>query len=718
MGRKNKQSTQNGKKSNRQKEEEKQSWIRNIRHIVIILVMYLIFSRLNYSIALQVNYSPKTQGEGGFYWDQGEGYQEENSWMDPVEDGKLRFRISNGFMKQIRALRMELPVNGGKTYSIRSMGIYVMGVKAYEYPATELYKNMEVPHDIESPMLNDEQIWITVVGGDPYIVTKADLATELQKQVRDMIRVLSLAMSVFLYLAGYFIHSILRKKWDVIVAFTGRYAVEKMSVRLWIGYIFNVLLVIVTYLLFWMGQFLVKNFNSLTVDEIFFHAKVPMEGTGEGMIREGLKFFTIPLIAGGILFVLWVGTLIIFKRIRNNKLTVRCGVTASLVAGLIILGILANEFSLISFIQKRMKKSVFVEENYVAPLETSLTFPEKKRNLVYIYLESMESTFSSKEKGGSMEKDQIPGLTQLAEEHVNFSEDELVGGAYASTGTGWTMGGMVAQSSGLPLLIPIDGNTYGGAKQFLPGAVSLGEILQKEGYNQEIMVGSGIEFGGRGQYFSQHGGYQIWDYNTAITTGKIPEDYYEWWGVEDAKLYEYAKEEISKMAAEDEPFNFTMLTADTHHVGGYLCELCPSDSEVRYENVLHCASNQLVDFMEWLEEQDFYENTTIVVCGDHPTMDEQYIEEYYDGYKPRRVYNCFLNSAVSPAKEKNRNFTTMDLFPTTLVAMGIEIEGERLALGTNLFSDTPTLTEEYGYDMLEEELAKTSVFYNKEILGE
>ena len=44
-------------------------------------------------------------------------------------------------------------------------------------------------------------------------------------------------------------------------------------------------------------------------------------------------------------------------------------------------------------------------------------------------------------------------------------------------------------------------------------------------------------------YFTQHGQYEIYDYYTAIEKGKIPEDYYVWWGFEDSKLYEYAKEE-------------------------------------------------------------------------------------------------------------------------------------------------------------------------------
>jgi phosphoglycerol transferase len=59
----------------------------------------------------------------------------------------------------------------------------------------------------------------------------------------------------------------------------------------------------------------------------------------------------------------------------------------------------------------------------------------------------------------------------------------------------------------------------------------------------------------------------------------------------------------------------------------------------------------------------------------------------------------------------------MDMFPTTLAALGVEIKGDRLALGTNLFSGRNTLLEDMGFDKLEAELSKRSIFYNNNLLG-
>jgi phosphoglycerol transferase len=58
----------------------------------------------------------------------------------------------------------------------------------------------------------------------------------------------------------------------------------------------------------------------------------------------------------------------------------------------------------------------------------------------------------------------------------------------------------------------------------------------------------------------------------------------------------------------------------------------------------------------------------------------------------------------------------MDFFPTILASIGVSIEGDRLGLGTNLFSERKTLLEEYGYNYLYQELRKKSNFYNQELL--
>ena len=171
------------------------------------------------------------------------------------------------------------------------------------------------------------------------------------------------------------------------------------------------------------------------------------------------------------------------------------------------------------------------------------------------------------------------------------------------------------------------------------------------------------------------------------------------------------------MAAGDQPFAFTMLTVDTHHIGGYKCDLCVDEHEEQYENVISCGSRQVYKFVQWIMEQDFYENTTIVITGDHCSMDKGYFSRNVDEGYQRHVYNCFINAAATPFTTQNRQFCAMDMFPTTLAAMGCTIEGERLGLGTNLFSGRRTLMEEMGYAKLCTELSKKSEYYSEHFYG-
>ena len=219
-------------------------------------------------------------------------------------------------------------------------------------------------------------------------------------------------------------------------------------------------------------------------------------------------------------------------------------------------------------------------------------------------------------------------------------------------------------------------------------------------------------------YFQQHGDYFVYDYPYAKEQGKIPKDYYEWWGFEDKKLFAFAKEEILRLAKGDKPFHFSLLTVDTHHIGGFACEDCENHFDRQYDNVLACSSKRVEEFVRWIQSQDFYQDTTIVISGDHCTMDNNYIREQYDGSVPRRVYSCILNGVAEPVSGTKRAFYPMDMYPTTLAAMGVKVQGDRIGLGTNLFSDKPTILEEYGDEKVQKELAKSSAFYKQRILGE
>lgn len=246
----------------------------------------------------------------------------------------------------------------------------------------------------------------------------------------------------------------------------------------------------------------------------------------------------------------------------------------SVILSLVLLFTSLSQVGAIEYI-KNLKTTNFIEYNYVDPSDVKITFPKEKRNLIYIYLESMETTFFSEDLGGGISATAIPELYELAANNINFSDTESVGGFFPITGTGWTIAGIFSSTSGVPFKVPpeSDGNDYG-KDGFMPGITVLSDILHENGYYQTLMVGSDASFGGRKEYYEQHGADHVYDLFTAREDGIIPKDYYVWWGYEDKYLFEYAKQELSKISQKDQPFAFTMLTVDTHHIGGYICEYC------------------------------------------------------------------------------------------------------------------------------------------------
>ncbi|MBQ8310849.1 MAG: LTA synthase family protein [Clostridia bacterium] len=456
---------------------------------------------------------------------------------------------------------------------------------------------------------------------------------------------------------------------------------------------------------------------NMTFDDLLFTLLSPLGGTGGSTVSQILSAVVPPVLVLMLLYVAVVVALWKQTRIRFILRRVCAGVLA--VAFVFTVVFTLDSFKIPQWIKSQGGTTEIYEEYYIDPSDVEITDEDgNAQNLIYIYLESMETTYVSKEGGGAQEKiNYIPHLTDLAFANISFSDSSPyhIGGFHSIAGTSWTMGALMGTTSGVPFSLSVFGqnshNSLGKNGKFVNGLTNLGDILEEKGYNQEFLCGSNASFAGRDTYFTVHGNYEIFDYYTAIEEGYIENGYYVWWGYEDAILFDIARDELTELAAEDEPFNFTMLTVDTHHVGGYGCSECGDEYDTNLENVIACTDRLVGEFIEWCKTQPFYEDTTIIITGDHPRMDTQLVDDvsFYD----RTIYNCFINSVVTPVWAYNRDFTSLDLFPTILSAMGFEIDGERLGLGTNIFSELPTLMEKYGYDWLESELSKYSYYYEE-----
>lgn len=484
-------------------------------------------------------------------------------------------------------------------------------------------------------------------------------------------------------------------------------------------YVFFYLLLIFASVLFSLTHYLKTYFNSTYFEQLLYNF-FNMQSLNLISIHESIYY----VILGSVIFLsIFSIPLLIPCFVANIKFYIPLFKSRwqifpvnlkwySLVIFIFSLCLLSGRIGLPSYLVHRFSNSSLYEDYYVPYEKENVIFPDQKKNLIYIYIESFENSVFSVQNGGLVQNSYAPNMEKLALDYVNFSNTDKIGGFQKVNGTNWTAAAMVAQTSGLPIYI----KTKSKQGHFLEGATSLGDILLENGYQNYLVMGSDARFADRKLYFSDHGNYSIFDYIEAQNNQKIDEDYFVWWGFEDSKLYDFSKEMLLNISHSNQPFNFTLLTADTHYFNGYLDKNCPTLFPDPYANSFYCMDKMLFDFINWIQKEDFYENTTIVIAGDHLMMRDDFfkVTKDYD----RTVFNLFINSSVQTELIKNRNFTAFDMFPTTLASLGVSITDERLGLGTNLFSEKKTLSEEIGYEKFAQEIKKNSKYYQKEILKE
>ena len=490
-------------------------------------------------------------------------------------------------------------------------------------------------------------------------------------------------------------------------------------------YIISALFVFAGVLVYVVADWIGQNFST-GIQEILFTINNPMVGANTDIVDTGVKdCLPIILFLWLVVLVFWIAD---YKNrvqifIKGKLFGVKSKICLSKWLRIFALFLSVAFFALSLFkmdsvlgiseyLELKSQSTQIYEEHYVFPNTVEITATESK-NLIYIYLESMENSYQSEQEGGLQQTNLMPHLTALAKENISFSDDENIGGFRSVTGTEWTAGALLASSSGVPFAFSVGKNSMDACEQYAPGLTMLGDVLQDKGYTQMFLCGSDASFGGRRKMYTQHGNYHIYDLYTARENGDLPTSDYddEFWGFEDMYLYEIAKKQITKLYEAGKPFNVTMLTVDTHFPEGHLCSKCGNKYDSVAANVVECADRQVADFVAWCKTQPFYKDTVIVISGDHIRMDKALVES-----EPIRLnrtnYNCFINASVTgDVNMKNRDFTAMDMFPTVLSAMGFEISGNRLGLGTNLFSNVPTLAEEMGLEAFEREISKHSLFY-------
>ncbi len=487
-------------------------------------------------------------------------------------------------------------------------------------------------------------------------------------------------------------------------------------------------LILATGIFFAATLYLRTYFPDMDVEAILFNVKFA-NGAFNRHILVVISIYAACVLAVSVLFFIMmkrrtkIGTIECLSPDKNESRMLsikdmsKKGIYAVPIAAAVISFIcLAWQVDLVGYADSIINETSLYMEYYVEPVSSVYSFPEHKKNLIYIYLESYENTFTSYENGGNQPVDYMPEMVELANSHVNFSNTDGLGGQSVFFSTvDYTMGSTVAQTSGIPLMLY---NSESESDAEYTTMRRLEDILHDEGYNQIFIRGEDTSFARYEEYVGRYENSTIFDHKEALKQGWIPEGYEETWGYEDQKLFEFSKILIKDIAEKGAPFCATLYTVDTHGLeGGYRCPLCDPGITDDFAAAVRCTSRKIDDFLTWLEQQDFYEDTVVIMVGDHPVEGRKNnkVVNLDENDYCRTTYNCIINSDTQPVKEKNRLFTAMDMFPTTLSALGVRIEGNRLGLGTDLFSEEQTLCELLGKETFLKEIKRHSKYYKTRV---
>lgn len=400
-----------------------------------------------------------------------------------------------------------------------------------------------------------------------------------------------------------------------------------------------------------------------------------------------------------------------FNLSKKLKSTITiCFMTLSII--LLLLAVNIHEYIIYS-----NATSSFIEENYVNPEEVEITF-EEKRNLIIIYVESLETSLFTKEQGGYWDYEVIPELYKLLTEDdvISFYNKNISQGYNMINGSSWTTASLFSNTSGLPFKIRINQNAYHSDK-FMNGAYTLNDLLKDNGYHNEFISAAKTSFGGLKEYYTRHGDFTIVDIDSLDEFGfTTTKDDLGKWGFNDNYMFEIAKKRLEEISKKDKPFNLQLASIDTHFIDGYVGKYSETKFKHQYENAYATTSKLTYEFIEWLREQTFYDNTTIVILGDHLSMQDDFFKKR--GAKDRYIYGAIINPIKMTDNNHDRIVTSLDTYPTVIGAIGGNIKGNKLGLGVNLFSNEKTLAEKYGLKYVDGELKKKSVFYNEFIIDD
>lgn len=436
------------------------------------------------------------------------------------------------------------------------------------------------------------------------------------------------------------------------------------------------------------------NYTGRGIDEsVYFHILFGIEGLGAEVI------YPIIYSAAAFAIVLILSYMLLVGNLYNKPLKF-LSKSAHNIAAIAIGANITIAFVTHPTVQqsKDLYETLFPSEvsdvsSFLYPADQTLQHSGK--NLIYIYLESVESTF--------LREDQFPGLMKNLQ---RIEKESLsIKGIRQAPMTEWTIAGMTASQCGIPLasVFPkVNGQKRRGLAA-LPATYCTGDWLRDSGAYLVYMGGADLAFASKGKFYSEHGFSEVMggDDIEAYLGRALPRSK---WGVYDDDLFEAIYKKLNEIHKDKQPYALVALTLDTHSPEGHDTPECiklgishPSDSII--EQRLACADYLIGKFFDWFKESEISKNTILIIASDHFIMRNDTKVTTIENRE-----NLFLvyGPGIKPAMIR-RNACTMDIAPTVMSLLS-DKEVPGLGLGRNLLGAQPTLIEQMGFDEFSRQL--------------
>ena len=241
----------------------------------------------------------------------------------------------------------------------------------------------------------------------------------------------------------------------------------------------------------------------------------------------------------------------------------------------------------------------------------------------------------------------------------------------------------------------------------------MSDILADLGYKQDYFSNLDSSFGGNKFFFESHK-IKVLDLpyfqSQNLVPKDLPQDMQGIWGLKDAELFKLAKNHIESKS-DSEPFALYISTIDTHSTeNAWVDNVQCAGLDASYTSAIRCTDKIISDFVEWVQDSRFGENTTIIILGDHLSHQQG----FFPTNAKRFVYNVFINAKFSQKPRanltKNRTLSHFDITPLILDSIGLRVEA--FGLGRNPLYGETLLESEFSVDDFNKSLMQRNKIYD------